>query len=153
MIKIVIGNQEIFLDKKDLKGLDLSNLRISSGGYAMIGEKLLHRIIMNAPEDMEIDHKNLNKLDNRRQNLRVCSHSENMMNRGKQKNNSTGFKGVNLDKGRKRKRFRAKITANKKNYCLGSFKKPEAAAAAYAKAAKLHHGQFARVAEGKNHET
>jgi len=100
---------------------------------------------MDPPEDLEVDHKNLNRLDNRRQNLRVCSRSENMMNRGRQKNNASGYKGVGRDERRKRKNFRARITARKKTYLLGYFEKPDEAGAAYKKAAKQHHGKFARV--------
>jgi len=151
VVKIIIGDQQILIDRKDLKGIDLSCLRITKDGYAAIGSKLLHRIIMGFPENREIDHKNLNKLDNRKCNLRVCSHSGNMMNRGKQKNNTTGFKGVcyasNMGK------FRARVSASKKTYHLGYFKKPEAAGSAYRKAARQLHGKFARVAEGENHET
>jgi hypothetical protein len=98
---------------------------------------------------MQIDHVNKNTLDNRRSNLRVCTVSENQMNRGKQKNNSTGFKGVNVDKRCKRKKYRAKIAANKKTYYLGNFEKLREAGAAYEKAARQRHGKFARVNDPK----
>ena len=155
---IIIGDQQILIDKKDLKNVDLSNLRITSNGYVMIGGKFLHRIIMNPPANLQVDHRNKNTLDNRKCNLRICTNSENAMNRGKQKNNYSGFKGVRLDKRRKRKKFRAKITANKIIYHLGSFEKADEARAAYRKAAKQLHGQFARICDpdfrkGKNHET
>jgi len=148
VIKIVIGDQQILIDRKDLKGIYLSSLRITPAGYAAIGKKLLHRIIMNPPANMQIDHRNKDKLDNRRCNLRVCTNSENQMNRGKTRANTTGFKGVIKDKRYKRRIYRARITANKKTYCLGHFEKPDEAGAAYVKAAKLRHGKFARVAEG-----
>jgi len=115
VIKIIIGDAQILIDKKDLRGLDLANLRITSNGYAAIGKEYLHRLIMNPPANIQIDHKNLNKLDNRRCNLRICTHSQNGMNRGKQKNNTTGFKGINEDKRRKRKKYRARIGVDKKN--------------------------------------
>ena len=140
----MIGDHKILIDRKDLKNIDLFNLRITGNGYAAIGNKLLHRLIMNPPSDMQVDHKNKNTLDNRRCNLRICTHSENLMNRGRQKNNSTGYKGVNRDE-RKRKKYRARIAVNKKTYYLGNFEKPDEAGAAYKKAAKLRHGEFARV--------
>jgi len=142
---IAINDQKILIDRKDLKGIDLFNLRITGNGYAAIGEKLLHRIIMSPPGDMQIDHKNKNKLDNRRCNLRVCTNSENQMNRGKTKANTTGYKGVNKDKRLKRKKYRARITAGKKTYHLGIYEKLDEAGTAYMKAAKRYHGQFARI--------
>lgn len=54
----------------------------------------LHRFIMEASPGQFIDHINGNKLDNRRENLRFCTIQENGFNRGKPKNNTTGFKGV-----------------------------------------------------------
>jgi hypothetical protein len=145
VLTIIVGDQQILIDRKDLKGIDLFNLRITDSGYAAIGDKLLHRIIMNPPKNMQVDHKNKNKLDNRRCNLRVCTHSENQMNRGKTKANSTGYKGVNRDKRGKRKIYRARIAADGKTYCLGYFEKPDEAGAAYKKAVKQRHGKFARV--------
>ena len=149
---ITIGDQQIFIDRKDLKALDLSALRITADGYAIIGDKLLHRLIMNPPENMQIDHKNKNKLDNRRCNLRICTNSENLMNRGKQRDNTTGFKGVSTDKRCKRKKYRARITADKKTYFLGNFEKPDEAGKAYKKAVKQYHGEFARVNDPKENK-
>jgi hypothetical protein len=148
VIKIIIGDREILIDRRDLRGIDLSGLRITADGYAMIGGELLHRIIMNPPQDKQIDHKNRNRLDNRRTNLRICTVSENQMNRGKTKSNTSGFKGVNLEKKRKKKRYRARITADKKVFYLGNFEKPDEAGAAYRKAARQHHGKF--MIKGRN---
>ena len=141
-VKIVIGDAEILIDRRDLKGIDLSALRITSDGYAIVGRKLLHRIIMNPPPDKQIDHKNKNTLDNRRANLRICTNSENQMNRGKTRANGSGFKGVNLQKRLKRKKYRARITADKKTFYLGNFEDAAEAGSAYRKAAKQHHGEF-----------
>jgi hypothetical protein len=55
----------------------------------------MYKIIMNAPKKMEVDHINGDKLDNRKENLRVCTHSENMKNiKILRSNNTSGFKGV-----------------------------------------------------------
>jgi hypothetical protein len=142
VLKIIVGDQEVIIDRKDLKGIDLFNLRITANGYAAIGEKLLHRIIMNPPANMQIDHVNHDTLDNRRCNLRVCTNSENLMNRGKTKSNTSGFKGVNREKRLKRKKYRARITANKKTFYLGNFDDPAQAGEAYQEAAREYHGEF-----------
>lgn len=55
----------------------------------------MHRLIMNAPKGMEVDHLNGDGLDNRKINLRICSHSENTKNRTRiNKNNTSTQTGV-----------------------------------------------------------
>lgn len=54
----------------------------------------LHTLLMNIPENMEVDHKDLNRLNNRRSNLRVCTHQQNQCNQPLQKNNTSGVTGV-----------------------------------------------------------
>lgn len=117
------------------------------GGYAVtqIGGKStsLHRLLLETPAGFDIDHINLNKLDNRRANLRPCTRAENLRNRGLQRNNVSGFKGVSFEKGRDR--WRAVIKARQGQLHLGYYQTKAAAYAAYCKAAKEFHGEFARV--------
>lgn len=55
----------------------------------------MHRLILGAPKGMSVDHINHNGLDNRRRNLRLCSHKENMENRdGANANSTTGLRGI-----------------------------------------------------------
>lgn len=88
-----------------------------------------------------LDHINGDKLDNRIENLRPCSVAQNQFNRGRTKNNKSGFKGVS----RHGKRWVATISANGHFRRLGSFDTREAAHAAYTAAALRLHGEFARV--------
>ena len=75
-----------------------------NGGYAMRRDNssgktiLMHRLLLDAPEGMEVDHINGNGLDNRRANLRLVSLQQNRQNRSKGRNNQSGFKGVTFDK-------------------------------------------------------
>ena len=92
------------------------------------------------------DHVNMNKLDNRRKNLRVVSGQMNGINRLANKNNKSGYKGVFLaPKKFKLKPWRAQIKVNHKSTYLGTFFTKEDAALAYNKAAKKYFGNFARL--------
>jgi HNH endonuclease/AP2 domain len=86
-----------------------------------------------------IDHKNGDKLDNRWENLRPASQSQNKSNGERYANNTSGYKGVTQMKNR----WRAQITFKQRVYYLGLFDTPEQAHEAYvAKATELQ-GQFA----------
>lgn len=89
----------------------------------------------------KIDHKDGNGLNNRFSNLRLATTAQNAANRKRPSTNSTGFKGVR----RARKRFSSEIKINGKSHHLGTFDTPEEAHAAYIKAARQHHGEFARA--------
>jgi len=103
----------------------------------------MHRVILNAPRGLVVDHINHNSLDNRKKNLRLCTVAENCRNRrpSKRKNKLSKYKGVSFDK--KRKIFRAIICRNKKQYFLGNFKNETDAAKAYDKKARELFGEFA----------
>lgn len=103
----------------------------------------MHRLLLNPQSDMGCDHINGNGLDNRRENLRLASHAENIRNQRQRKDNSTGYKGVSFEKNRKK--FTAQIQFNRKRYRLGCFLTAEAAHAAYCEAANNLHGKFARM--------
>ena len=101
--------------------------------------KLLHRMIMGVDDRWTlIDHIDGNPLNNSRSNLRVCTQQQNLCNRGKNTNNTSGFKGV--DWFEQTQKWRARIN----NKYLGLFKTPEEAHRAYVKAAQELHRDFAK---------
>lgn len=102
---------------------------------------LLHRFIMNPPDDMVIDHINRDRLDNRRHNLRICTIEQNNKNCSKRSNNTSGIIGVNWEK--RRNKWRAEISINGKNKFLGYYTTLEEAAEARRQAEIEYYGEFA----------
>lgn len=88
--------------------------------------------------DSFIDHKNLNKSDNRITNLRQANVVTNSQNRLKGKNNTSGIKGVSFRSGK----WEVTIQANNKSYYIGRFKTLADAKIAREKAAKMYHSIF-----------
>lgn len=90
----------------------------------------------------DIDHENLNKADNRLTNLRIATRAQNCANRRKYNNNTSGFKGVSLD--RSCNKWRSHITKDGRYHHLGLFDDRETAHAAYVEASKQMFGEYAR---------
>ena len=104
----------------------------------------LHRLILNAPSMMEVDHIDGNGLDNRKVNLRLATHAQNLMNQPKFSGVYTSmYKGVTWNKATNK--WRAQIRANDKNRYLGTFQSEEEAALAYDNAAREVFGEFANT--------
>lgn len=149
-IKLTKGKYAL-VDNVDFKYLSQFNwfaLKDKNSYYAArsirqghkVFKELMHRVIMNTPKNLEVDHKNGNKLDNRRQNLRNCTKMQNIHNRDKSIRNTSGYKGVNWHK--LSKKWICRITINGDRIYLGSFKNKKDAGTAYKIAAKKFHKEF-----------
>ena len=116
---------------------------LSASGYVIDSKSkvYLHRLLTNCPKDMVVDHKNHDTLDNRCSNLRVCSNKENVRNARLRSDSTTMYKGVHLDK--EKRKFLSSIFFNGKNIFLGYFENKIDAARAYDKKAKELFGEFA----------
>ncbi len=112
-------------------------VRINGKGTSL----LMHRAIMDAPPDMQVDHKNeYETLNNQRYNLRLATHGQNQMNTGKHSHNTSGYKWISWAKARGK--YRGRVVVNKQEYAVGYFDDPaEGYAACYEKAKELH-GKF-----------
>lgn len=108
-----------------------------------------HRVIWemfngSIPDGMVVDHEDVDPWNNKLGNLRLASHSQNLCNARAKRNNKCGIKGVCwLNRERK---WIAQIQVNKRRIKVGYFDTKGMAAVAYAKAALMYHGQFARFA-------
>ena len=107
------------------------------------GKIRMHREIMSAPKDVQVDHRNNAGLDNCKENLRLATNQQNGFNRNDcNKNNSLGIKGVSWN--RNVKKFRATISVNGKDIHLGYFNVLGDADSAYRIAEVKYFGEFAR---------
>lgn len=100
----------------------------------------LHRFLMNNPLGYEVDHIDLNPLNNRRSNLRICTHRQNQCNQPPQCNNTSGVTGVSYY--RPRKKYRARIKTFQNEIHLGYYMTFEEAVQARKAGMKLLFGEF-----------
>lgn len=144
--------QYAIVDPDDYERLSKWKWCVDSRGYAVRSEKRsetgrkfrkiirMHREIINAPDDLFVDHKNHKTLDNRKTNLRVCTPSQSRQN-VRALINKSGFKGVWWDN--KRKRWVAYIKQRGITLSLGRFADKNDAARAYNQKAQELFGEFA----------
>lgn len=103
----------------------------------------MHSFIMKTPKGMETDHVDGDGLNNQRKNLRICTVSQNAMNRKPFSNNKSGLKGVYWEKSRKKWNARICFGGNRVN--LGYFSSALDAYKAYCDACIKNHGEFNRL--------
>jgi HNH endonuclease len=118
--------------------------RVKSGGKR--GCVLMHRLLLQAPNGVDVDHKNKNGLDNRRANLRLATRSQNRANE-RHPRPVTGIPYIGIDRAARSDGWKAKIGSPGSDAYryLGVFDDPESAALAYDAAARELYGEFATV--------
>jgi hypothetical protein len=117
------------VDDCDFDWLNQWKWSISTKGYVVRKKDkhnvVMHRLINETPDNLQTDHINRNKLDNRRKNLRSVTNQANHFNLMAQKNNNTGYRGVHFDK--ITCKWRADIHINGKSINLGRYSEIELA--------------------------
>lgn len=102
---------------------------------------LLHRFVLNAPNDLQVDHINGDTLDNRKENLRLCTHNQNQMNQKIQIRNKYGYKGIKTHGDK----WVARIGKDGKGIYIGIYGTKEEAAIAYNKKSIELFGEYANL--------
>lgn len=115
----------------------------TDGGWYKYKRTYLHRYITGAPEGVQVDHIDGDRLNNTSKNLRICTNQENNFNKGPNKKNTSGYKGVYFSK--QSNRWIAQITVNYKSMHVGSFETAEQAAIAYNEASRRYHGEYGHI--------
>ena len=105
----------------------------------------MHRLLLNAPNRMDVDHIDGNGLNNTRANLRLASRAQNMANVARVSHGRSKHKGVTFVARLRLRPWRAQIMVNGKHLHLGQYATEVEAAKAYDAAARLHFGEFART--------
>jgi len=146
-MELIYKGRQTWIDDEDAYVFELCKWNLGGGTYrywinSRIGS--LHRFLMNCPDQLVVDHKNGNTLDNRKANLRICTRQENVRAARKRVDNTSGYRGVqhvtNQPPGPNP--WRAVIKVNYKKIHLGVYPTRELAAAAYREAAEKYFGEF-----------
>lgn len=147
--KVYFTNDDRFaiISKESFDVVSKYKWHIRPDGYVETKNKekeniLLHRLVTNFQYPI-VDHINRNKLDNRLNNLRCVTTSQNQMNKSIQKNNTSGITGVSWDKNRNK--WHVMISVNHKNINLGRFDSLEEARKVRRKAEKIYHKEYSPI--------
>lgn len=155
-LKIANSDKRAIVDDEDYPILNRYSWSLDHKGYvktSAFGTTVkLHRMILNAPKDSQVDHVDRDKLDNRKKNLRLCDNAFNQANTKKRefvngKPTSSKYKGVK--RSTNNKKWVASLNHLGNRYHLGTFEKEEDAALAYNKKAEEVWGEFAYLNEVK----
>ncbi len=139
--------RNVRVEDQDYDQLKLYKWYVTGNGYARSSSGIyMHRLLMNTPQGMDTDHINGDRLDNRRINLRVCTHKQNSANSGKYIVNKSGAIGVYWDI--VAKRWIANIHLAGKSVHIGSFSSLDCATAARDSVALAARGEYARLNTG-----
>lgn len=143
--------EEFYFDLEDYDNIKDYCWCLDANGYVVTNKKkdsndshgtiLMHRLIMDCIEDkISVDHINHVQYDNRKDNLRLTTQSQNTMNRSLGKNNKSGVTGVYFDN--HSNKWAAEIKINRKKISLGHFKEFNDAVAARKEAEEKYFGEF-----------
>lgn len=129
-------NKHALIDNDDYNNLSKHNWQYDgfyAGRNIKVGDKKtrlrMHVDIMNPPKGMVVDHIDGNRLNNQRNNLRICTQSDNQKKMKLFSTNTSGIQGISWDS--RRNKWFVQKCYNRKRYTIGRFDKKEDAIIAY----------------------
>ena len=138
---------KFFYDPEDEELVRRHTWVLSKRGYIITSvnrkKVCLHRMLIPADRGFDIDHINGDKLDNRRCNLRVCTHQQNTFNQKCRCTNTSGYMGVSKHKAANK--YEAYINLSARKIYLGLYETAEEAARVRDRAALFYYGEFANL--------
>lgn len=148
-IKLTNSNQVATVDACDFDLVSAYEWRLETNGYVVSGNPrhgnyiFLHSVLITAPPNFVVDHRDRQPLNNQRSNLRVASKSQNAANSKQRVDNKSGYRGVSFYL--RDSKWKAQIKVDGKVIFLGYFLEATDAAEAYNRAALRHFGEFAQL--------
>ena len=148
IVPVINSDRPAVIDASDAKIVLAHNWFLHGNGYPIYRiwpneQMAMHQLIVSKNIGGQIDHINGDKLDNRRANLRYCTHAQNQMNNKKRSGTSSKFKGVSLNKASGK--WKAYIKYQQRYISLGTYASEVEAAESYNRAAIHYFGEFARL--------
>lgn len=151
-VGLLIQNKEFYFDLEDYDKIKNYYWYENDQGYTMTrinGKKIrMHRLILNPPDDLVVDHIFHNTLDNRKEFLRVCTKQQNIFNSKIRKTNKSGKTGVFFYK--ELQKWRSLITVDGKDICLGYFENKDKAIEIRKIAEEQYFGNYKYKGENEN---
>ena len=144
-------DREVLISKEDYDLVSKFSWYLNIQGYAVNTQRIkgtkkkkmiyMHRLIMGLDKKLIVDHINHDTIDNRRENLRLCTYSENLCNKKPEPNSKSSFKGVTWSV--RDSKWVVQIWKDGRSFYYGYHENEIDAAKAYNEAAKEHHGEYA----------
>jgi hypothetical protein len=144
---LLINGSEVQIDDEDFPEISKYRWRISKSNKTKTYIKggpcsaiYMHRFIMQANDGFDVDHIDGDTFNNKRSNLRICIHSDNLCNSRRRSDNKSGHRGIGYDK--KGDRWVAETTYRGSRIRIGRYKTKEEAVAKYEEYARELFGVF-----------
>jgi hypothetical protein len=137
------GKAYALVDDEDYEFLNQFKWTLTAKGYAMTGVRM-HRLIMKAPDGVEVDHIYGNRLDNQKSRMRLCTPEQNSQNKKKWAKTKSGYKGVTSSV-RTPGKYQVRICRKRHYHHVGTFVDPHIAALMYDFWALELFGEFAQT--------